>query len=432
MARTFNRLGHRNAFFYGWMGFPTALLGIPLYLYLPNFYHQTLGISLTVIGSALLAARLLDVVTDPLIGWYSDRFQNRMPRPWQIAMGAILLLVGTYQLFFPNQNFDFYSLIFWSFLTYLGWTLVQVPHQAMQAEISTQSTLKTLLAGYREAFAIAGVLAIVLLPALLGYLPTENAFYTLSFSLLAISLPLAVLFLWAIQPEDNMPKAAEPKTAESAWRALIRLWQQERQVFAIMPSYFINNFANALPATIFILFVGNYLQLEAQIGLFLVAYFLSGILALPGWIWLARHFGKHQTWQASMLLACVTFSGVFWLDPGNWQGFLLICILTGLSLGVDVAMPTSIQADLSQQLRHSSNRHAGLLFGLWGMLTKFALALAVGLSFPLLDWVQNAQWSTQYLLLFLYAGLPIALKLLAWYLLRRHRLNFVPYSPSSL
>jgi Na+/melibiose symporter-like transporter len=416
---------HRNGFLYGVLGFPLALLGIPLYLYLPNYYHQNLELSLTLIGSALLAARLVDVITDPVIGWYSDVFKTdsngRIKRQWQISIGAVLLLFGSFQLFFPAADTGWSYLFIWSFITYLGWTLVQVPHQAMNAEISVKRTDKTQFAIYREAFAIFGVIGILTLPAAFNLEQNSSAFYQLTFGLLAIMTTIGVVSLFFIKQDQQTQQFAQDayRMKKNLLDTLALLWRHNRSVFAIMPSYLINNLANAIPATLFMIFVSDYLQLQEYTALFLLTYFAAGILALPIWFELSKHFAKKTVWQASMLLAGFSFAGVFTLQAGDVFGFLLICILTGVSLGVDIAMPSSIQADLTQSASENHVHSAGLLFGIWSMLTKLSLALAIGISFPLLDWAQSNDAFPQLFLVLMYAAVPIVLKIFAWWLLIR-------------
>ena len=60
-----------QALLYGMPAGPLAMLGIPLYIYLPTYYYQ-LGVELGVVGAMLLLARISDVFSDPLIGWLRD------------------------------------------------------------------------------------------------------------------------------------------------------------------------------------------------------------------------------------------------------------------------------------------------------------------------------------------------------------------------
>ena len=76
---------------YGLLGLPLAMAALPLYVHLPKFYAADLGISLTLVGIVLLSTRVVDALSDPLIGYWSDRTANRRGF---VAAGLPLLAVG--------------------------------------------------------------------------------------------------------------------------------------------------------------------------------------------------------------------------------------------------------------------------------------------------------------------------------------------------
>lgn len=400
---------------YGLPAWPLAMLGIPLYIYLPNYYHQ-MGVELALVGLMLLLARVTDVISDPLIGLGRDRLTINA-RKGMIALGWLLLLVSLWQLLLPADPSALHLLI-WALLVYLAWSLIMIPYQAMTAEVTRQAHRKTTFTAFREALAILGVVTVLLLPVIMDQAPDSRAFFNLLFPLIALSLSLFLgLMLWRLRlPVRAKPVAKSTLYNKQAW---LLVWRDpaSRQ---LLPAYFLNSLANALPATLFILFVEHYLQLSAQTGLLLLAFFIAGIIALPGWTWLAQRIGKYRAWQGSMLLACLSFVWVFSLQTGDLTAFLIISFLSGLSLGADVALPSSIQADIAQRLSQQQGSVNGLLFGIWGMLTKFALALAVGIAFPILGWLGWEQQSPQSLeaLIWLYAGLPVFIKLSVLYMLK--------------
>jgi len=404
------RMKSPQFFAYGLLGLPLAMLGIPLYLYLPSYYHHQFGLSLTDIGLALLVARLLDVVTDPVIGALSDRYQTIISRQWQVVSGFLLLMIGLDALFFPNpEQVSLWQLGWWSFVSYLGWTWVQIPYLTLAAEISTDDNDKTRLTAWREALGIIGVLLALLLPMLSDTTINDTALYQLFWWLV-----FALLFIAGLSLHRVRTLTPAQKSTHSIGQHLQKL-VQHRHLLSLFPIYWLNNLANALPATLFVFFVADYLDLAEHQGLFLLTYFMAGILALPVWLWLARRWGKDNTWQLSMGLASLCFMGVFWLEAGDFWGYWMICLLTGLSLAVDLAIPAAMQADISQQ----QPELAGLLFGLWGMITKFTLALAVGISLPIIEWAKTE--SLDWPMLLCYAALPIVLKTGAILLLRHQQ-----------
>ena len=420
-------------FNYGAMGFPLAMLGIPVYLYLPQYYADEFGLSLSVIGLALLAARMFDVITDPFIGLLSDRYHHQFSRSKQVLTGLVILLFALYALFFPlvtSPSFGYLFLL--SFLTYQAWTFIQVPYQTMVAEISIQPLHKTQLTSAREGMSILGVLFILIVPFALG-LPTNHPeFYRFFMLSAAITLILAGLVLFKInwlpslttnlETAINTQNSTKPISHASFKSISKQLWLHNRNVFSVMPAYFLNNLANALPATLFVFFVSDYLKLEQYTGLFLLIYFLAGLLALPLWIKISKKIGKEKTWQLSMLLASLFFCLVFWLEPGDIWFFGVISVLTGLSLGIDLAIPASIQADITQQIKRTKDIQEvkGFIFGIWSMLTKLALAVAVGLSLPSLDFFKTNPEHFQNGILLLYAAIPIVLKILSILFVKPH------------
>lgn len=414
-------LGRGRLLAYGILGLPLSALGLPLYVYLPAFYAEGMGLAAAVVGVALLGARLFDVLTDPLAGWLSDRWPSAAwRRRGPMLVGAPLLVIGVEQLFRPEAGAGGAHLLAWALVAYLGWTLVAIPYSAWGAELSDQRHQRTRIAAAREGFVIVGTLAALAVPALAGVAADPAGTLAVMAELLWWVLPAAVLLTVALVPTGPVAAARRPP-----WREGLRLVARNRPLRRLLLAYVVNGTANGLPATLFVLFVTQVLEARDLTGPLLALYFAAGILALPAWVWLARRIGKARAWTASLLLACLSFVWVPLLGPGDAWAFAAICVLSGLCLGADLALPASIQADVVALDREAGGGdRAGLFFGLWGMATKLALALAVGIAFPLLDLAgfdpggANDPGALLALAL-LYGGLPVVLKLLVVPLLRR-------------
>lgn len=401
---------------YGLLAVPLAMLGLPIYVYLPAYYAKNYGLSLTAIGTALLVARIVDIFTDPLIGHFSDQYQSVISRKKQILVGALLLLPSAYFLLIPNlETVTWFTLLGWSFLLYFAWTIIQVPYLAFAVELDYNN--KTTLVSAREGLAIVGVLLVLILPIMIGQTVSEPAFYE-SFLLILIGLiTISLLALISLQTKKVFKKSNQSHLeVRNPIKQLKWLKQQAPSTLKILPAYFLNNLANAIPATLFILFVNQFLLLSESTGIFLLVYFLAGILSLPFWLMLAKKYGRIRVWRFSILLSIISFIGVFLLEAKDFNLYLIICLLTGLSLAIDIALPAAIQTDLSRKIEteHSGINISGLLFGLWGMVTKLSLALAVGFGLPILDWAGYLNLDTQATLLTLYALPAILLKLWVW------------------
>jgi len=405
---------------YGVTGLPLAALGLPLYVYLPAFYTEGLAVGAAVVGAALLVARLLDVVTDPLAGWLSDRWpRGRARRKGLVLLGVPLLLLGVEQLFRPTAPVDGIYLAWWAIVAYLGWTLVAIPYTAWGAELTDDYHGRTTVSATREAFVILGTLGAIVLPTLVGVAGDPAATLDIMATALWVALPVAVLVTVAWVP---VRAAAPPR---QRWAVGFRVLVDNAPMRRLLLAYVLNGIANGLPATLFILFVAHVLEARDLTGPLLALYFAAGVAGLPLWIWLARRMDKHRAWAVSLWLASASFLAVPLLGAGDAAAFAVICALSGLCLGADLAVPASIQADMVEADRQlGGDERAGLLFGIWGMATKLSLALAVGIALPVLDLAgfdahAAANGDDALLTLaILYGGLPVALKvgagLLMW------------------
>ncbi len=365
---------------YGLPGLPLAALLLPLYVYLPAFYAADLGLGFAAVGLILLLARVWDVLTDPLIGTLSDRTRGRFGRrrPWMLA-GGPLLLISAYFLFLPAAGAGWPYLLFWVAVLTLGGTMVLLPYSAWGAELTEDYHGRSRVSASREVFVIVGTILAAGLPAAFG--EDRGRALEVLFWILLVTLPVALALVLTLVPEPApKPAAALP------WRRSLGLLRSNGPFRRLILAYFLNGIANGLPATLFLLFAEFGLDAKASSGAFLLTYFLCGILSVPLWLRLTRPFDKHRVWIGAMLLACAVFVCVPLLGPGDGNWFFAVCVLTGLALGADLVLPPSMQADVIDLDRLRSGRErAGLYFAIWGMGTKLALALAVGISFPLLE-----------------------------------------------
>jgi GPH family glycoside/pentoside/hexuronide:cation symporter len=398
---------------YGLPGLPLALLSLPLVIYLPVYYTEHLGLPLLALGAAVFIARMFDVVSDPLIGLLSDRLKRAgVPRRLFLLAGTPLLAFAIQQLFVAPQDAGVTHLFVWSLLAYLGWTLLYVPYLAWGAELSDVYHVRTQLAGSREGFAILGVFAAIALPALLGIADEPAAVLAAGAQAAWVLLPMAVLLAALLTPESRQGRPRAGRRRQS-WSTLLKVPNLQRLIAA----YLLSSAANALPASLFIFYVGHVLQASASIGLYLALYFITGVAALPAWVALSRHLGKTRTWMLSMLLACTAFVWAPWLHAGDEIVFMLICLATGTALGADTALPASLQADLvDSDEALAGRRRAGLMFGLWGLATKLASPVGIGLAFLALalagfDPAGSNSESTLRWLALLYGLVPVLLKL---------------------
>jgi GPH family glycoside/pentoside/hexuronide:cation symporter len=152
---------------------------------------------------------------------------------------------------------------------------------------------------------------------------------------------------------------------------------------------------------------------------FLLLYFMTGILFLPGWIIIARRTGKKAAWLASMAINTGAFIGVFFLGPGDTVIYGALVFLSGIGFGATLAIPSAIQADvIDYDELLTGERREGQYIGLWSIAKKFAAAVGVGvglLTLGLVGYTPNVEQSEQVRLALriLYALVPSLFNIIA-------------------
>ncbi|WP_079436136.1 MFS transporter [Zoogloea sp. LCSB751] len=392
---------------YGALGLPLAFAALPIYVHVPRYYVETTGMDLTLLGSILLGARLLDAFVDPWLGWLADRW----PRRRMLAFALLPFAIGFVALLNPRPNLPALWLIGSLVLTYLGFSAASVAYQAWGAALGGDSALRTRLTAAREGFGLIGVMLAAALPGLLADdLSTGTAH--LSWVLPPLLLVAAAATFSRVGADLPVAAAGMP-LGRSMGRAL-----GDAAFRRLLGVFIVNGIAAALPATLFLFFVADVLGAANASGPLLALYFVAGAASLPMWVRLAARYGRVRAWALAMLLAVAAFASAAFLGSGDIAAFAVICLASGLALGADLALPAAIAADLGQR-----QGQAGACFGLWNLVAKLNLALAAGLALPLLDLLDYRPGGAGGLeaLSFAYALLPLGFKLLAAALLWRWR-----------
>lgn len=122
------------------------------------YFSQILGLEATLAGAASVIALLFDAVTDPLVGWMSDRFQTKnwgRRHPFMLA-SALPLALFMYLLFISPSGLDQMELFYWltlfSILVRVALTFYLVPGMSLGAELTTDYDERTAVTSYRYMF----------------------------------------------------------------------------------------------------------------------------------------------------------------------------------------------------------------------------------------------------------------------------------------
>lgn len=354
----------------------TSVAALPMALLIPAFYSDDLGVPLAAVGGAIAASRLLDVVTDPLIGRLSDRMGSRWGRrkPWMV-LGVPLFMVALWKIFVPGEA-TATSLAAWSALLYLGFTMIDLPHKAWGAELSTDYDERSRITGWREAIATAGQVALLAGLAWFSSQGVDDAAVQLRGVAIAVVVALPVLVGAAVVGVPDPPVAPEPS----------RLGLLEGLgVVAKNPAFlrmvgcvllFVSGVA--IQGTLHRLVLADVMGDEGRFASMILVENVATLAAVPVWLAISARIGKHRALMAAALWLAGWSVPLAFLGPGDTSTLVVLVAIRGSSFASILFLANSMAADvIDVDTLETGEQRSGLFFAVWGMTIKLSLALGV-------------------------------------------------------
>jgi GPH family glycoside/pentoside/hexuronide:cation symporter len=324
----------------------------------------------------------------------------------------------------PEASKTFETIWFATFIytLFLFWTIVAVPYESLGPEITFDYHERTSLFAWRDGMLIAGTLAAASSPALVqwafGLSSDAEGEKSKFFWISVIYAPLIIATCWWCVTSIHEVKQQASESKNNIWQGF-RQVARNRPFIILLIAYTISAIGNNLPATLILYYVQYVLQSDLA-DFFLLLYFATGILFLPGWIAVSRRSGKKSAWLASMAINTGAFIGVFFLGPGDAIIYGILVFLSGIGFGATLAIPSAIQADvIDYDELLSGERREGQYIGLWSIAKKLAAAVGVGIGLSVLGLVgytPNVEQSDQVVLALktLYALVPSICNMIAF------------------
>jgi GPH family glycoside/pentoside/hexuronide:cation symporter len=372
------RLSRSIKLAYAAPSFAGAALFIPIGVYMPKFYSDVVLVPLSYIAVAIALARAFDALTDPLMGFLSDRTRTRFGRrrPW-MAVGAPLCALAVVALFTPPMGLEPRVATIWFTATFalyfLFHTVYVIPYSALGPELTLDYHERSSLFGWREGFTMVGLLVAVAAPGLLIDLLGMSQRFTFGLvSLVFGSLLVATyanLVLRVRERPDFMSRESNP-IVPGVRRAL-----GNRPFRILLIVYVVASVPGAIPATLMPYFTEYVLQPEQPqlwITIFLATYVGAGIACLPLWIRASRRWGKRRVWLVSFWIGIAGGPLLFLVGAGDLALFSVLILFVGSGFGAGMFLNPAIQADVMDydELQTGKRREAQYS-SFWAMASKF-------------------------------------------------------------
>lgn len=352
---------------------PLLALGLPTIMFLPQYFIRDLGIEA---GAAIfVAARVMDVFVDPMIGGMQDRTVTKWGRRrYWLAMSCPVLMFFVWWAFLGlTSTSGLVAALVAALALFSAFASMMIAHLGWAGELVPTYHGRTRTLGVIQFVSLAGQIGVLGLAALVQSRGGDGAdvVHAMGWFLL-IALPLTTAIAVLFVRERELPPQAHLSLADSvraAWRNRFA-----RRVLTVDLLLGINQ---GIAGTLFVFYFEFVLGFARESNTLLFIYFVAGLLGVPFWIWVSRRFGKHRAMQGVLLWAIVTTLPIPLLPHGDFSIAAFAMILAGFSQGGGIMLTRALVADVvdADELETGARR-SGLYFGL--MLTTSKIAIVAG------------------------------------------------------
>ena len=432
-AAGYNASGHISAlriFDYNLPMVSTGFMFLLVNMYLMKFATDVLLMAPAVIGMIFGLSRIWDAVTDPLVGFWTDRTRNRMGRrrPWLLA-SIFPLGAAFYVMWNPPLALSTGELTAWMafgvFLFYTAMTIVVVPHQSLGAEISDDPHQRTRIFGGRHAlyvlgsFGALGAMSLMIDAADVRAMASRVSIFTI-----LVGALFTIWMVWRV-PERLEYQGRGGKNPFASYADVFRNRHARLLLIVFLAESLGSATINALT-----IYVAEYVVGTPTFApLYILFYMIPSALSVPFWVRISGRYGKKRIWMLSMFVAGLGFGAMFLLQEGDVVMISVLAAILGFNGCAGAVVAPSIQADVIDfDELETGERKEGAYFAAWNFVYKFGTGLTLmltGFVLELSGFVPNSVQSEEALfaLKALYGLFPLTCYLLATVLLSRFSLD---------
>ena len=376
------------------------------------FYLTDVVLIKPVLAGVIVAiGKIWDAVTDPVVGYVSDRTETRLGRrrPFML-IGAFPLFIATVimftnpLLFFDKASFltpdvftsgfdwsaalwnpkehqlflVIWGVVFFCFLN-LAYTLVNIPYNSLTPELTQDYHERTSLNGFRFGFAVFGTLlgAAAAFPIVHAFVNNNVGFLVLGTIFGLVMIITALITVIAVRE----PERHGEKPTKGFFETYLKVFKNKPYLFIVF-TYALHITALSIVSGVAAYYFKYIHQNEDIITIAMVILLVTAMLFIPVSVLLSKKVGKKPVYILGMGLFGLSILIVGLLGSRFHVNFSLVMMFfAGIGMGFTYAMPWAIVPDaVEYDYLVTGERTEGAFYGIWTFTIKIGQALALAIS----------------------------------------------------
>jgi len=376
-------LTYRETIVYNLAGFSLNIYDTILAAWIMFFYMPPEGsghvryMPMAILGIILAGGRILDALTDPLVGYLSDHTVSRWGRRKPFIFVASPLLFISFALIWlpPHDNTSYLNAVYLAvvlFIYYWAYTGVLIPWFAVLPEMRRENKKRVKIATVGVAIGVVGALVG---GGLSGPLLEKLGAFKMSLILGTVAFIGCELTLLGIQ-ERHTKKHLERTQGVRGFLEVVKQVFMDRQVLSFAATIMLVQLTYQLMLMNVPYFTTLILsQDEAAASMLMGKIIIIIALSTPLWYFLLSKFPKRHVFRVIILAMTAGFILSFFIGklpllPLGVQAIVVLAIVS-IPVGGMFAVALGLIADLTDydELKSGQRREA-VYYGIYGIVRK--------------------------------------------------------------
>lgn len=319
--------------------------------YFNFFLTDIFGITTFAVAGIMLVSRIVDAITDPLMGIIADRTHSRWGkfRPW-LMFFAPVLGVAIFVLFYSPQISESMKVIY-AYAVFILYsiivTIVSIPYFALVPVLSKDAHTRTIIISWKSVMCQVAVLCISVFA-----LPIVNAFgggqkgWASFGALIGI---VSTLLIWVAasgaKTHDVCIDASIKKTKEKTTGKDISVLFKTKPLLLLIVAFGLSFLANTLLNSANMYYFKYVLHKENWIPTVMFVTMSAGILASMVLPKLEAKFGKRNLFMYTSILCAIPLFIIGFMPTMGMVGLSVLLVVFGFFYGLVSALPWAMVPD---------------------------------------------------------------------------------------
>ena len=387
------------------LGFGVFDLGGNMFFTLMSFWAlkfltDTVGIAAAWAGAVVMIGKIWDAVSDPLMGYISDRTISRWGRRRvYLLFGALPMMLSMVFFFTAPQYLPSSMHILWALIALVlintASTIINVPYGSLTPELTEDYNEQSSLNGYRFGCAVFGTLAgagaVQPLVELFARPDSDNplldprGFSVMGLILGIIMMVSTLVTFFGTRERKTYTKEDLPKDSFISTFSIVF---KNKPFVILLSTYALHMTGLSFLTTILAYYTENVLLREDITTFAMIFLLITAMLFIPVSVLVSKKIGKMRTYQICFAIISSACALIFFFGHRlpSIEYFYALMVYAGIGVGFSYVAPFAMVPDaIKFEAAKTGEGKEGAYYGMWTFISKFGTAIAIFLAGQILN-----------------------------------------------